>query len=175
MCLCCLAVLLLCVAASSGRQPAAAAASSPPLLFPSWRRYNQSAAEERQRSRVADLRQFLAELRATLGMEEPKLYIFVDGTDRQKVDDEELFRAWAVNPATTFYVFEGGPGKGSPPKVETTHHTPLTAADRSPLTLPHVSCCCQGSAWIAPSDPDAVPASTGADSVHRLVVCVLSS
>jgi hypothetical protein len=150
-------------------------ASSPPLFFPSWRRYNQSAAEERQRSRVADLRQFLAELRVTLGMEEPKLYVFVDGTDRQKVDDDELFRAWAVNPATTFYVFEGGQGKGSPPKVDTADHTPLTAAERCCLTLPMFCARCSGSAWIAPSDPDAVPASTSADGDPRLVVCVLAS
>ncbi len=109
--------------ASYGAQAAAVTVpqSALPLFFPSWRRYNQSATEQRQCSRVADLRQFLAELRLTLGMVEPKLYVFIDGTDRQKVDDDELFRAWAANPATTFYVFEGGPGKGSPPKVETTN------------------------------------------------------
>ena len=108
------------VAVSYGAQPAPALLPSLPLLFASWRRYHHSADEECQLSRVADLRQFLAELRAKLDIKQPKLYVFVDETDRRKVDDDELFRAWAAAPATIFYVFEGGPGKGSPPKVETT-------------------------------------------------------
>ena len=173
---CCVSVLLLHPAALHGAQPAPSLPSSPPLLFASWRRYNQSASEERQRSRVADLPQFLAELRVKLGFVDPKLYVFFDGTDRQKVDDDELFRAWAMNPATTFYVFEGGPGKNSPPQVETADHVTLTAQlTEHCLTLPYVRVRCQGSAWTAPSHPDALRFSDSADGAPRFSVWVFSS
>ena len=103
---------------------AAAPVFSAPVFHPCWRRCSQSAGDERQHCTVADLPQFLSHLRETLRMVEPKLYVLFDGTDREKVDDDADFRAWASNPATTFYVYEDGQGKGKVAASHSDRHSP---------------------------------------------------